>query len=146
MRIEDRRAARLLVLDARGHVLLFRHKDPAGTLFWATPGGGLEPGESFEQAARREALEELGITVDAVEAAGERNTIFPWGDRMVRQAERYFRIRVATDGLERVVTASHAVEGILEVRWWSPAELDLATEPVWPSDLASRVRALGASS
>jgi ADP-ribose pyrophosphatase YjhB (NUDIX family) len=124
-------------------VLLFRHKDPSGTAFWATPGGGLEPGESFEQAARREALEELGVAVDTVEAAGERDAIFPWGDRMIRQSERYFRIRVATAGLERVVTASHAVEGIHEVRWWSPEELDVATELVWPADLASRVRALG---
>jgi 8-oxo-dGTP diphosphatase len=146
VRIEDRRAARLLVLDGRGRVLLFRHQDPAGTLFWATPGGGLEPGESFEQAARREALEELGVRVDALEPAGERMAEFPWPSptdpRLIRQHELYFRIRVATDGLECVVTASHAVEGILEVRWWSPEELDAATESVWPSDLASRVRAL----
>jgi len=58
--IENRRAARLLVLDGEGRILLFRHRDPHGRSFWATPGGGLEARETFEAAARRESDEELG--------------------------------------------------------------------------------------
>lgn len=57
---EERQAARLVVLDAHHRILLFRHTDGHGREFWATPGGGLEPGESFEDAACREAKEELG--------------------------------------------------------------------------------------
>jgi len=43
----------------------FDHKQGplAGQCFWGTPGGGLEPGESYGDAAIRELLEETGIAV-----------------------------------------------------------------------------------
>jgi 8-oxo-dGTP diphosphatase len=59
--MEIRSAARLLLLDTHGRLLLFRHNDGHGREFWAAPGGGLEPGETFEQAARREAAEDRNV-------------------------------------------------------------------------------------
>jgi len=57
-----RPTARLVVLDATGAVLLFKLDGPApvGTR-WVTPGGGVEEGETFEEAARRELREETGL-------------------------------------------------------------------------------------
>lgn len=54
------------VLLADNHVLLIqRGWDPyAGR--WALPGGYVETGETFEQAARRELTEEAGITAPEV--------------------------------------------------------------------------------
>jgi len=56
--MRQRNAARLLVLNPSNQVLLFRfqHKGDAldGRDYWATPGGGLEEGETFEAAAIRE--------------------------------------------------------------------------------------------
>jgi len=53
-----------VLVDAQGRFLLTSR--PAGKVyagFWEFPGGKLEPGESVEQALRRELHEELGITI-----------------------------------------------------------------------------------
>ena len=46
-----------------GRVFLARRHGSHGEDTWASAGGHLELGESFEACARREALEELGLTV-----------------------------------------------------------------------------------
>jgi 8-oxo-dGTP diphosphatase len=55
-----------VLIDPQGRFLLTSR--PAGKVFagyWEFPGGKLEPGESVDQALRRELHEELGITIGA---------------------------------------------------------------------------------
>jgi hypothetical protein len=56
-----RPSARLLITDPAGRVLLFRFVYQRGALagqsYWATPGGAVEEGETFAQAAVRELQE-----------------------------------------------------------------------------------------
>ena len=57
-----------VLLDAEGRFLLTTR--PAGKVCagqWEFPGGKIEPGETVEQALRRELHEELGITIAAVQ-------------------------------------------------------------------------------
>lgn len=53
-----RRSAILLARDAQGRVLLVRQRGGPFRGAWLLPGGGLEAGESFEDAVRREVREE----------------------------------------------------------------------------------------
>jgi 8-oxo-dGTP pyrophosphatase MutT (NUDIX family) len=52
--------AAVLIIDEAGQVLLQRRGDNGR---WSIPGGAMEPGESFGDAARREAREETGLMV-----------------------------------------------------------------------------------
>jgi 8-oxo-dGTP pyrophosphatase MutT (NUDIX family) len=58
-----RQAARVLVIDPAGRVLLLEGFDPAepDSRYWITIGGGLDDGEEAAQAALRERWEEAGI-------------------------------------------------------------------------------------
>ncbi len=49
-----------VLLIKRNQVLLQRRKDNG---LWGLPGGSLEPGESLEEAARREVWEETGLSI-----------------------------------------------------------------------------------
>lgn len=56
--------------DPEPSVLLLRRAVEPGRGAWDLPAGYLDPGESFEAAARRETLEEAGIEVELLELTG----------------------------------------------------------------------------
>jgi 8-oxo-dGTP diphosphatase len=55
-----------VVLLRGEEVLLIRRGKPPGIGVWSLPGGGQELGETAEAAARRELLEETGLTAGAL--------------------------------------------------------------------------------
>ncbi len=58
----DRQAVRIVCVDGAGQVLLLRWSDRvSGNVYWEPPGGGLDPGETPLEAARRELYEETGL-------------------------------------------------------------------------------------
>jgi len=66
--------AAVACVDARGRVLLVRHLVSGA---WLLPGGALEPGESPEQAARRELREETGCEAGSLAFAASYDVAWP---------------------------------------------------------------------
>ena len=137
----ERQAARGLVLDADGRVLLVRFQHPvSGEVWWATAGGGVDPGESDEDALRRELREEAGLVdFEVGPVVYERQAAIPWARRLLRQSERFHLVRVASH--EPAPTIDLASEGATEVRWWTLDELAATTEQIVPPELAQIIRA-----
>lgn len=52
-----------VVLDDAGRLLVVRRRNPPAAGRWSIPGGRIEPGESTEEALRREVREETGLDV-----------------------------------------------------------------------------------
>ncbi len=51
-----------ILIETEGGIVLIKRKNPP--YGWAIPGGFVDYGESYEDAARREAKEETGLTVE----------------------------------------------------------------------------------
>ncbi|GAA1898045.1 NUDIX hydrolase [Asanoa iriomotensis] len=150
---EERRAARVLLLDGDFRVLLLRfafagrHVSEFGEYGWCAPGGGVEPGESLAEAAAREVGEELGLAVAPADLGPPVAYIagfadLGWARGLFR--DYFFVLRVAafqpdTGGMLEGEAAFHAGH-----RWWAPAELVTPGETVIPYGLAGLVTELAA--
>jgi 8-oxo-dGTP pyrophosphatase MutT (NUDIX family) len=94
----DRPAARVVCLDRDGRVLLLHwHDHVARADLWEPPGGGIDPGETALEAARRELAEETGLPGSAVlDRHVEVDRDFTWlGVRYVK-SERFYLARFGT--------------------------------------------------
>lgn len=141
-----RPTARLIVLEPHERVLLFLCRNgPGEELFWITPGGGVEHGETYESAALRELWEETGIR--AASAVGtcvlENDTVgrhSDFGDQEIIYRDRHFVICLSPDEVAQLDTAAIEQASYLAHRWWTLSEMEATDEPIWPEELPQIVR------
>lgn len=84
-----------VVVSRRGKILLGRRRASHGAGCWSLPGGHLEFGETPQECARREVLEETGLTLTRV-------NVGPWVNSMFEHERKHyvtlFMLAEAPDG------------------------------------------------
>jgi 8-oxo-dGTP pyrophosphatase MutT (NUDIX family) len=142
----DRRAARVLLLDPAGRVLMLHGWDPArpSHTYWFTVGGGLEPGETLLEAAVREAYEETGLLFSAGDLVGPVRTdtvSFPFDGSWFSQEQSFFVARASSDTVVDLSRLNEVEQGCIdEARWWSVSSLETTEDRFYPPDLPSLLR------
>lgn len=135
-----RATVRVIMVDEHDQTLLFLDSDPGcpGVTWWIEPGGGIDPGETYEQTAVREVAEETGYDLDPVHLRGpvaERYVVHGYSDQVIEQDEVFFVARVAHFDLD---VSGHTLEEQLTMlghRWWRRADLARTDEAIWPNNL-----------
>ena len=147
--MRKRPSARLLITTPQRRVLLFRfvHKNGAlaGKVHWATPGGGVEDGETFAEAAMRELCEETGIRAAQIAGpVGRREVLLQLPDgEWVLAVEQYFVAHTGTESISRDGWTAQEREVMAEHRWWGLDELRSTTETVYPEGLIEMLSEAG---
>ena len=143
-----RPAARVVVLDPSGRVLLLGARltgpkaTPGGVLFWYTPGGGVEAGESLREAAVRELAEEIGLVVAPSALEGPvwlRRHLGAFAGVDIDSRETFFLLRDVVHEVDPSGRTELEVLGEEPHRWWSAAEVAASGETFAPGDLADRL-------
>lgn len=130
-----RQSARALLVDHDHRVLLVQFAFPASLdaaphepkrRVWATPGGGIEAGETAEDTLRRELHEELGLQIDSIgPLVWTRTFLVPFLDGSFDgQEDAFFFMRTSSFEPEPAIGWDRLrAEYVAELRWWTVAEL-----------------------
>jgi len=129
----QRKAARAILLTPDEQVLLMR-VEVEGRSFWIAPGGGLEKGETPEEALVRELHEEVGLPAATIGPRlwRRQHTTTMFGNRWC-QYEDYFLVQ--TSRFDPVMKDAAEARNLRAFRWWSLEDLFATEQDVTPLSL-----------
>jgi 8-oxo-dGTP pyrophosphatase MutT (NUDIX family) len=138
----ERSAVRVVLQDEAGRVLLFRAllSSRSARHWWELPGGGIDPGESYLQAAVREIREETGLEVSPEQVSEPRwRRSATWTGRGIRRLQHEVVVQATVPGHRPEIVASGQTaeeqEEYVGARWWEPGEIAASTERFYPGRL-----------
>ncbi len=140
-----RPTARVLMIDEFDQVLLFRGTNPSspGIRFWFPTGGGIEIGETSEEAARREVFEETGLAdFELGPHIWNRRHVFEFYGGLLDVREKWFFARVRHFEISTAGFTEEEQGFVQEHRWWPVAELETTRDVLTPKNLAPLLRGL----
>ena len=140
---QHRETARILLVNDQDEIfLLLTHFDPEVGLppRWITPGGGIDEGETPEQAAIRELFEETGIQIDIEtleKPIWQTSGRWDWSDGKNHHTyvDYFFKLTVTDFELDTSNWTEDERRDVVEYRWWNLSELTESNEVVGPHEL-----------
>lgn len=124
--MRSRPAARLLVIDSAGKVLLFRFRHRTGAL-----------------TASRELQEETGLITNEMTYVAQRNFIMSLSSgELVNAEERFYLVRAVSHQIDATHWSTEEKQVIDLYHWWSEDELATTREIVYPTGLAEMLAAI----
>jgi len=138
----ERSCVRVVLQDAGGRVLLFRARleSRSPEHWWELPGGGIEPGESYQQTAVRELAEETGLRIRPEQVGPPRwRRSATWTARGLRRLQHEVVVLVRVDAHEPAIIdggrTAEELEDYTGARWWAVADLVASSERFYPGRL-----------
>ena len=139
-----RLTVKLLLLDELDRLLLIHSRDPSSSRdSWYPVGGGIEPGETVQQAAVREAVEETGLLELPVGTrVWIRDHTYRYDGREVAVHEEWLLHRVKHFDPAPAALTDYETKTIQGFHWWSIENLVKTTDTVYPPRLGHRLSCL----
>ncbi|MGY0161851.1 nucleotide triphosphate diphosphatase NUDT15 [Edwardsiella tarda] len=108
----------VIIVNADGQILMGK-RCGSHAPYWSIPGGHVEAGESFEQAAIREVAEECALQIATPHFVGVTNNLQTWRDEGVHTVSIIMQVAAPSMG-EAQRCEPHKCEGW---QWCDPRQL-----------------------
>lgn len=135
-----RKSSRAIVLNMQNQIFLFRYTFDffaEKQSVWITPGGGLEEGENFEDALKRELFEELGIELkEQAPLVFFRTPLYELKNgETVRSEERFYLVYCDEASFSYDCWSENETKRMSAGKWWSVEEIRESGEKFFSEDI-----------
>ncbi len=140
--MQTRKSSRAIVLNKQNQIFLFRYTFDffaEKEFIWITPGGGLDDGESFEEALKRELFEELGIELSGSDSTPQiyyRTPLYELkSGETVRSEERFYLVCLDETEFSYTNWTESENKRMTAGKWWSVEEIKTSGEKFFSEDI-----------